>query len=273
MRSITASVLRILFRIPFFKKRYFGIYERYILPKNIFKGVRKKIRFKGVILNLEIEDWIQQNIYLLNEYEDAELNLIEKYIRPQSVFIDIGANFGLYSLYIAKHFKTTEIIAFEPYTHNYQAFANNVKLNKFNNITVKNMALRKQDGFITLYNDEKEKNLGMVSTKFIENSISQEVKMTSFDNYFKSKQGNISAVKIDVEGLEYEVLQGMQESINKHKPVILIEIQNKAETIDKIDKLIETLNYKKYFITDQAQISEIETNINRRNFLLLPNHN
>ena len=67
----------------------------------------------------------------------------------------------------------------------------------------------------------------------------------------------ISFIKIDVEGHEIEVIEGAIETINKNKPILLIEIEekhSKKKVIDAI-KFINTLGYKSYYFNEKELIS------------------
>jgi len=117
MRSLLADIFRLVFKIKFFKNRFFGIHQRIIQPLNLFKGVSKKVNWNNRNLTLNIDDWIHENIYFLGEYETAELKAIEKYIHENSVFIDLGANLGLHTLYFSNIIHENGcIISFEPFS-------------------------------------------------------------------------------------------------------------------------------------------------------------
>jgi hypothetical protein len=99
LRELLAFSFRTLFRIKFIRPTYFGFYKRLFKPFRLFRGVRKKINYRqGIQLELDIDDWIQQNLYFLSEYEEKEIRFLEHYLKEGDVFIDLGANIGLYSL-------------------------------------------------------------------------------------------------------------------------------------------------------------------------------
>ena len=98
MRLIIAKIFRLLFRIKYFKSKHFGIHQKIFAPLNLFNGITQTIKYKDLNLTLNIDDWIQENIYFLGEYESIELKTLKLFLKKDSVFIDIGANFGLYTL-------------------------------------------------------------------------------------------------------------------------------------------------------------------------------
>src|SRR5690606_12921859 len=119
-----------------------------------------------------IDDWIQQNLYFLGEYEMAELKAIEQFLTDDGVFIDIGANIGLYTLYAFQvKNKNIQIISFEPFSENFKTLSQNIALNGLTNVRLEKIAIGEKEGIVNLYYDERDKNLGMVSTKPLERGI------------------------------------------------------------------------------------------------------
>lgn len=267
-----AYFFRLLFKFNFFRKRFFGIHTRIFKPYNLFKGVVCQATIYNLKLNLQIDDWIQENIFFLGEYEKAELLTLSTLLKKDDVLLDIGANIGLYSLYASKIIGDNgKIISFEPFEQNFQSFTKNISLNSFTNIQVEKKAVGAENGTINLYYNQDEKNLGMVSTQSIENSISEKVLIISIDQFLEaSKTKKIDFVKIDIEGHEFKALKGMQNTLLKYKPTILIEILVENKSIDNkefIHEFLVDLGYHKYFINDNGSISNKESNSMRRNFI------
>ena len=272
MRVILAELFRLLFRSPFFKKRFFGIHKRIFSPLNLFKGVVRTVPFKGLRIVLHIDDWIQQNIYFLGDYEKAELNSIENFLQEDSNFIDIGANFGLYTLYASRIIKDKgQIISFEPFSQNYNALSRNATLNNLTHVCLEKIAIGEQADTIHLYYDEQEQNLGMASAKPVENGIKEEVPVTSLDLYLKDKSlSKIDLIKIDIEGFEFAALRGMKETLEAYSPALLIEIfDNDAYNSNEVQSFLENLGYQKYYIDDKGNVQKTEVNPNRMNYIFI----
>lgn len=275
IRIILARIFRILFRISFFKKRFFGLYKRIFYPFDLFKGVVMKVKIHNDInLMLHVDDWLQQQLYFFGEYEKAELKMLEKFLMSDSVFIDIGANLGLYSLYASSLMgENGTVVCFEPFSTNYRLLKQNISLNSNLNIRAENMAIGETDGLINLYYDEKDRNLGMVSSDMTEYTHSEAVKAVSLDSYLNGKSfEKIDFIKIDIEGHEYAALLGMKNTLARFHPTLLIEIleedkpksnSNKKKIID----FLESFGYRKYFIDDDGSLSETEKNPKRMNYI------
>ena len=137
-QKLLAQIFRQLFRFSFFRKRFFGIHQKWFQPLNLFRGLKiQKTLFNSIRFELKIDDWIQQNLFFLGSYEEAELSLFCRLIKDKKCFIDIGANIGLYALTAANEMsKEATIIAFEPFLDNHTSFKKNLALNPFLNIKI-----------------------------------------------------------------------------------------------------------------------------------------
>jgi len=272
MRILLAKLFRVLFKIKYIRNRFFGIYKRIFKPFNLFKEVICKVLYEDFKLILHIDDWIQQNIYFLGEYEKAELKTLGNFLSANSVFIDLGANFGLYTLYASKLVgENGKVISFEPFGENFKSLTRNIEINKLANVLAEKLAVGEKEGTIHLYCDIEEKNLGMVSANYIENAYHEQVSIVSLDTYFDNKSiDRIDFIKIDIEGFEYPALLGMKNLLVKFHPTLLIEILNNEESTEYEEKIFNYLNnlgYKKYFIDDKGNLSDRESNHKRMNYL------
>lgn len=271
MRTILAEFFRLLFRINFFRSKFFGIHQRLFKPLSLFQGVTRKVIYDDMQLELHIDDWIQECIYFLGDYEKAEMEILKLFLKKDNTFIDIGANIGIYTLNASKLIGENGIvISFEPFTRNHNTLVNHISLNNLQNIKVEKLAVGEKNGVVNLYYDESEKNLGMVTAGIIESGIKEEVKMVSLDSYLENSSiAKIDFIKIDVEGFEYSVLKGMKDTLEKYHPTLLVEISEEKgnDNHTLISQYLKSLSYRKYFISDTGKLSETDLNQDRRNYL------
>ena len=159
---------------------------------------------------------------------------LRQLIRPGMTCVDVGANVGLLTLFMAHHVgKTGQVFAFEPHPENVARLLGNVTQHGYNKrVTVKRAAVN--DGStdnITLYagrgHATSEWNIvgrdadGQTAEPVLT------VPAISLDTYFHAQQ-RIDVIKIDVEGAESQVLAGMQRIIHQHRPAMLIEVHDDA---------------------------------------------
>lgn len=268
IRTIIAKLFRLLFSISFLKKHFFAVYKHIIKPLNLFNGVTQTCTINSIKFNLHLDDWIQQNLYFLGEYEKVELEFLKKSIHKNSTFIDIGANIGIYSLTASKIIDDYgKIISFEPYSKNYNSLVSNIELNKFKNIITERLAIANKNEQINLYYDEKEKNLGMVSMNERENSLKEIVQSTTLDTYvIKNNIHKIDFIKIDIEGNELNALQGMKNILANQKPILLLEILTKKD-LNIIISFLNKYKYKKYYLSEYSEIVSKNENPKRLNYI------
>ena len=220
--------------------------------KFLFKSVKEIKSFKKKILfELNLDDWIQSQIYFLDKYEDYEINVVSEVLKEGDVFVDVGANFGLYSLWSSKIVGDSgRIFSFEPFEINLISLNKNIELNSLSNIIVIDKAVTDKISDIRLFFNERDQNLGMVSTFNFDNGISTKVQTISLDNFFSENEiSSIKFIKIDIEGGEYLALLGMSETLRKYRPIVQIEID---------DSILENTPYNKEDIFNYFKSIEYE---------------
>jgi FkbM family methyltransferase len=189
------------------------------------------------------------------------IQLIDPYMKGKTdcVVLDIGANFGYLSLVWANTVAKNKgkVIAFEPNKHVYTSLNKSISRNKIEHIiTLENKAVGNENKSIKLFIDNATSN-----TLPTENDVAYElVDMVSIDEYIiSSKINSCNLVKIDVDGIEYQILQGCINLIELYKPIFIVETNND-------DKIISFFNSKNYQILDMnlkpyKMSSEIPINI------------
>src|SRR5207253_10176338 len=90
------------------------------------------------------------NVIYFRLMEWREMPFVLDYLRPGDVFIDVGANIGVYSL-LASTIPDVEIVAFEPATLAYQRLLENVRINGLHQVSAHNLAISSADrnGYVT----------------------------------------------------------------------------------------------------------------------------
>lgn len=147
----------------------------------------------------------------------GERRVIESFLSlialGETVF-DVGANMGTYSILLAKRVgEKGRVIAFEPEEKSLALLEKNRALNKLENIQVVAKALGDKPATTSLYLGETTGNFSLV--KSYENHIaSQKIEVVAGDEFVVDHQVAVpSAIKIDVEGFEYQVLYGLKNTL------------------------------------------------------------
>jgi len=162
---------------------------------------------------------IGRSLNLYGEYCQPEVDLIIQHTNANSFVLDIGANIGTHCIPVSKHVR--RVVAFEPDEHNFDLLVKNCAETGCKNITTNRMAL----GHDTYHGGTR---FDYGKTKM---SSGTDVIVTALDNIkgFPS----VDFIKIDVEGMEPEVLEGASGTISYYQPHLLIEMQeeNNYQTV------------------------------------------
>ena len=229
---------------PILKKGYRKLRKSF-LRRYLFYTKKEKFVFKlnDILLNLDIRDSIDREIYFTNRYEEEQIKLLIDNIKKYKIsrFVDVGANIGIYALTIAKNFPNIKIDAFEPHKGAFERMEANIHQNGFSQII--------QSHNLALSNENKEGYLladsrfGAYQSGGAKVDAKGEMKITQIrgDDLIKDT-GNMIAIKIDVEGFELSVLQGIQNLIKNNKVFLQIEIFD--QELSETSKFLEACNFK-----------------------------
>lgn len=261
MRSLLASFFKFILSFHFFGQKYFAFHKYIFKPYRLFRGVQKNIIYRGSIqLDLDLDDWIQQQLYFLGDYEKAEIDYLYSNLKKGDTFIDVGGNIGLFSLNASGIVGNGgKVYAFEAFKPNYEKFSKHLSLNSFKNVTLEHLAISEKRGSLEiLYNDHYD-NVGMASSYLNDFTAKEIVESISLDDYIKAQKiTKIDIVKIDIEGGEFSALKGMSDILTHYQPKIIIEINNIAlkSSNHSEDELIQILHGKGYTKTKILSKSE-----------------
>lgn len=211
------------FGFPHRGLKYFLRFLRWFHLEN--EKYQKKIH-KGLLINVSPRDHIQQQLFWYGHYEREAFLLAEKLIREDAIVLDIGANIGYFSLIAARKASKGKVIAFEPIGSLQEEISQNILLNKLGNIQVEPYAIGNKTATTTFFIAD-ESNIGMSGLAPQENfsGITEQVLQIRLDEWLdRHPLPAISFIKIDTEGAELDVLNGMKDLLQKNKPVILIEV-------------------------------------------------
>lgn len=180
------------------------------------------------------------------------LAIARAFVNTESVVIDIGAHIGTFAVPIAGEVK--QVIAFEPSTEAFPLLSRNVHAHA-GKIRLVNAALGKEKGSGTLV-VRSATNAGantlLPGGDILVTTLDQEVSAADF-------------IKIDVEGMEWEVLRGSEKLIEKSRPIVVFEVNlSQLRAHDASPRLLEKFfiehGYRLYFTLDMERdgLSRVE---------------
>ncbi len=148
--------------------------------------------------------------------------------KKDDVFFDVGANIGQTMIKVLSRFPDTQYFAVEPNDHCVKYIKELAELNNFKSVTTLEYALSDFIGETNLLLRYRDDLLATTTTsfrKFTKYAIEKTVKVTRGDVLISTaKLDKISIIKMDVEGGEPKVLEGLLESIRAFQPYIISEI-------------------------------------------------
>ena len=241
-------MIKFFLKIPFFKRLIPSVSIRIL---KLFNKNRGFYNINNTLFYLDFLDPVDREIILNKEYEQDAVNFLETEMRKKffSNFLDIGANSGYYSFYFAKKFTDLKIQAFEPNADAYNKFLKTILKNSFKNIAIFNFGLsniNEKIKMITWFKHGIAKTNSTILDKShdTKNSKIFEANLRIGDEVINLSDKKI-LLKIDVEGHELSVLQGLKMLLNNNKCTILVEIGD--EKFEQVNKYLSEKNFKIIF--------------------------
>lgn len=215
--------------------------------------------------------YMGSSLYWHGWHHRWEIEYLEQALRPNDVFIDAGANHGEFTIAAAGRVTHGHVIAFEPNEVMRRFLERSVAMNKFSNVTVLPYGLGAADGEGSLFEIEEYwhatlRNEGL-ATQFPRTDVKttgHSIVLRSLDKLMGTlRLERIDWMKIDVEGAEWAVLRGAEQSLQKFKPRLLLEVDHdnfKAAGYSAKDLLawLAEIGYKPYRFTRWGKLVPFE---------------
>lgn len=144
--------------------------------------------------------------------------------------LDVGANFGYLSLVWSQTVcKRGKVIAFEPSIDVFKSLSKSVEVNNVGNIVkLVNVAVGNENKSVQLFLNDSTSNVIPEN----ENQQSDTVQMIRIDDYINENDIKCDLIKIDVDGIEYDILKGSIHTLKKYNPIYIVETNNDIRIID-----------------------------------------
>ena len=195
------------------------------------------------------ESWDGFRWFIADEYSKVvlskgELSVLRALqLLPCIVFVDVGAHVGYYSVRMAR--RCRRVIVFEPNPKNREVLVKNLELNNLRNVTVLSYAAGESRYKARLW-------LAGSGSTLLEGYVtgeSVEVDVVPLDEVVEYAD----IVKVDVEGYEWNVIQGMGKLLDKYKPTLIVEHHDfrhyRTKDYPRIRSYLKSLGYIELYLT------------------------
>jgi FkbM family methyltransferase len=188
--------------------------------------------------------FIGRSLDLYGEYSEAEFHLFDELLNPGDGIVEVGANIGSLTVPLARKVGNTGgVFAFEPQRLCFQTLCANVALNSLINVWAYNVACGQTTGSVRvpMLNPSVDYNFGQLAVAGQQQG--DFIACIPLDSFGIPK---CRLLKVDVEGMELDVLRGATQLISRFQPAIYVE-NDRPEKSDELVRLIQSLNYELYW--------------------------
>ena len=233
------------------------LWVRRALPKPFLARLPRE--FGGYTFQFSIHDNIGSEVFFTGCYEAKESAFARAVLRPGMTFVDVGANWGFFSL-LAAHLvgPTGRIVSLEPDPRVFLRLNANIERNQLKQVTALELAAADRDADWTLaLQDEAVLHLG--TSRFVQNggaaTGTHTVRSRKLDTIL-SEAGvdHVDLVKIDVEGAEDLVLAGMEDGLRRqryHRMILELhrpQLADRNRSINEVAGILQSFGYKGFGI-------------------------
>jgi len=200
--------------------------------------LRTKLQNGAVVEGYNRPGYGGRGVYVYGDMLEPELYCLQHFLGAGQVFVDVGANVGVFAMKAAKEVGNDGlVIAIEPFIDTAFRLSRNVQANGYNNVRVRTFCIGRATCHERLHlNKGKPNSFSLVPNS---NAHSISVLSVSLDDLCRWENlERMDYLKIDAEGAEAAVLEGGQESIRRFRPIVQVEVTISDSTL--------ALNYRRF---------------------------
>ena len=209
---------------------------------NAFKPCRH-----GTMVFNPKDSYVGRSLDLYGEFSNGEVLLFEQVLRPGEIVVEVGSNVGAHTVPLAKAVGPTgRVFAFEPQRVLFQTACANLALNSITNVVARNEAVGAAAGSLVVpsLDYSAAANYGGLplgpEAGWADKQVPlEEVPVVALDSL---NLGRCRLLKIDVEGMEADVLLGAKETIARCRPLLYVE-NDRVEKSERLVALLTELGY------------------------------
>ena len=224
--ALGRALARYEFYLPCFPGKWRTVKWLSSIPDRYASGIHTVER-RELSWQLDTRCFIQRSLYYLGTYayESRETEFVENVLRPGWCVVDVGANFGYYSLLAAQKVGPSgTVCAFEPSSPVFEQLATNLRLNSLPWVHPIQCALGDAEGSSFMPIPERwNQQLQGVGARG--DARSEHIRVTTLDRFVQEHAcPKIDLIKADIEGYEPFLLRGATGVIREFSPILILEL-------------------------------------------------
>lgn len=200
-------------------------------------------------------DILTRHLLFEGYYQLDVLSFIHQYLKPGDTFLDVGGHHGLMAITAAKAVGPQgKVITVEPNPNACRFIELHRDLNGISNLTIEPIGFSNTTGEIAFYVQKGEVTWNstiiadFVDVNDTEKTEKITIRLDTLDHYITAHQLQPKAIKIDVEGAEFLILEGAVNTLDKLRPVVSMEFNPVSAKAAKstVEHYVEVLRKKDY---------------------------
>ncbi len=198
----------------------------------------------GISMVLSSKSRIDLQLLTRQHYEAGLISHALEVIRQNDcdVFIDVGANLGIYTLSVAKHTSIREIYAFEPVRRTYYQLCANIFVNDISDrVKAVNIGLSNSARQVVIHKDPKSSAPSRIDKTSDDYTDTELIRLCKANEEL-ALAGRRIFIKIDVEGHECEALEGMQTLLTTNICYLQVEAWDEAR-LTRVSEILSNTGY------------------------------
>ncbi len=216
------------------------MHDRYV--QNEYMAL-KACRHGTFLYNIN-DSFVGRSLDLYGEWSESELQTLAQLLKPGYVVLDVGANIGTHTVFFAKTVGDQGVVyAFEPQRLAFQNLCANVALNALRRVVTRQVAVGAEASVVHLQVADPRLELNFAALPLNGQTQGERVEVIAIDCLALAR---CDLIKVDVEGMETQVLQGAQQTIARCHPVLFLE-NNTVERARQINLAVEALEYDAFW--------------------------
>lgn len=259
-------LLRVLTRNPFARAVLLALSQSKLLPKSIWRRLPVETTFLVALPNGNsfkysaiANDAIARAIFWCgwDGWEPETMHIFYKLAQKSNFILDIGANTGLFTLLALATNPQAKVMAFEPVTHVYQRLLYHLEINGWSDrCEAKNLAVSNSIGKTKLHIPFEDvplsASLNLQGFRGYEGYL-VDIDVTTIDAVYSQKQP-IELIKIDAEGFEDKVIQGMEQVLSYSTPNLIIEC-NSDGPFKAVETILSKFGYRFFHLRPEGPVA------------------